>query len=132
MKIVFVDLFLAATFFVCFLCTARYEEAKKISVGNITKPGLSMRVMIKKGKHNLEIKSQLAVIQLNSQEDVGNFYPVKILNTYLLRCRSIPGTLNSDPLFPKTQKVCLGFDLTEKVILSTPVVLHSYDSFCQD
>ena len=88
--------------------------------------------MIKKGKHNLEMKPQLGVIHPNSKEAVGNFCPVKILNTYLLCRRSIPDTLNSDPLFPKTQKVCLGFDLTEKVVLSNPVVPHSYDSFRQD
>ena len=40
-----------------------------------------MQVMIKKGKCNLEIKSQLTVIQLNSKDAVGNFCTVKILNT---------------------------------------------------
>ena len=68
----------------CYWCTARYEEAKKLSVGNIKKRGLSMRVMIKKGKRNLEMKSQLAVIQPNSNDAVGNFCTVKILNTPLL------------------------------------------------
>ena len=69
----------------CYWCTARYEEASKLSVGNVTKRGLSMRVMIKKGKRNLEMKPKLAVIQPNSKDAVGNFCHVKILNTYLLR-----------------------------------------------
>ena len=96
---------MATTIVVCYWCTARYEEASKLNVGNVMKQGLSMRVMIKKGKQNLKMKPQLTVIQPNSKDAVGNFCPFKILNTYLLCRRSIPGTLNSDPLFPKTQKV---------------------------
>ena len=38
----FVSLRLAATIIVCYWCTARYEEAMKLNVGNITKQGLSM------------------------------------------------------------------------------------------
>ena len=77
----FVNLHLAATIVVCYWCTARYEEASKLSVGNVMKRGLSMRVMIKNGKHNLEMKPQLAVIHPNSKEAVGNFCLDKILNT---------------------------------------------------
>ena len=78
------------------------------------------------------MKPQLCVVHPNAKEAVGNLCPVKILNTYLLHHQSIPGTLNSDPLFPKTQRVRLGFDLNEKVVLTSPVVPHSYNSFCQD
>ena len=74
----FVSLRLATTIVVCFWCTARYEEASKLSVGNVMKQGLSMRVMINKDKHNLEMKPQLAVIHPNSKEAVGNLCPVKI------------------------------------------------------
>ena len=55
-----------------------------------------------------EISEQLYVVHPNAKEAVGN-----------LR------TLNSDPLFLRTQKVILGFDLKEKVVLTTPVVPHS-------
>ena len=53
----FVSLRMAATIVVCFWYTARYEEVSKLSVGNVMKRGFSMRVMIKKGKHNLEMKT---------------------------------------------------------------------------
>ena len=128
----FVNLRLAASIVVCFWCTARYEEAMKLIVGNVQKRGLSMRVMIKKGKRNLEMKPQLAVVQPNSKESVGNYCPVKILEAYMRRRRSIPGTGNGDSLFPKTQKVSFGFEMSEKVVLPHPVVAFSYDSFRQE
>merc|ERR1712030_230311 len=81
----FVNLRLAASIVVCYWCTARYEEAMKLIVGNMQKRGLSVRVMIKKGKRNLEMKPQLAVVQPNSRESVGNYCPVKILEAYMRR-----------------------------------------------
>merc|ERR1712237_7693 len=68
----------AALYVIMYWCTARFEEAAALTVGQVVKRGLSLQVNIKKGKKNQEKKLQQCSIHPNSLGSSGNFDPVLI------------------------------------------------------
>ena len=71
------------------------------------------------------------VINPNTNEAVGNICPVTILSRYIAMQQSLSGTLQSDPLFPKTQLIHHPVGGRSIVYMTTLVKPVRCDSFCQ-
>ena len=77
--------------------------------------------MIRKGKTNPVKKPQVMVINPNSNDAVGDICHVRVLSRYFKMWQSLPGTLLSELIFPKTQLAQQPSGGMSHVYLTTPL-----------
>ena len=119
----------AALYIIMYWCTARFEEANALTVGQVVKKGLSFLVNIKKGKSNQEKKLYQCFIHPNSSGSFGNFDPVLIFAEYLKLRKSFVNTNANDHLFPNLTANWCGISKQTVIMLKVPDEAMRYDNY---
>ena len=118
-----------ALYIILYWCSARFEEAATLSVGEIFNGRLSLHFNIKKGKKNQWNKLQLCWIHHNFSGSLGNFDPV----FYLWKVSKLQEMLcNHKCLWSSFPNLHFSWDVVrhQKVIsLKVPEKTLTYDNY---
>ena len=125
----FVGLRQAAMYIIMYWCTARFEEADDLRIGQIVKRGSSLQVNIKKGKMNQDRRLQQMYIHPNSSGQVGNFDPVNVLEEYITIRKKFFNTNLEDYMFPNLSSVWDVRTWQQVISLKQPIEPMKYDNF---
>ena len=74
-----------AIYALMYYMSARFEEVRKLELRQISKKGVSMELLIYKGKKNQTRQLQRVVIHPNSMSHTGKKYPFALLVDYSFR-----------------------------------------------
>ena len=90
----------AAIYALMYYMSTSFEEVKELELKQIGKKGVSMELLVYKGKKNQTRQLQRVVIHPNSMSHTGKTCLVALLDDYLALCHSLGHNGENDYIFP--------------------------------
>ena len=106
--------------------SAHFEEVRQLELGQIGKKGVSMELLIYKGKKNQTRQLQRVIIHPHSMKHTGKGCPVALLDDYLGFRYSLGQDSGNDYIFPVVGGKWARLKPSDPVTIRQPIEALSY------
>ena len=109
--------------------SARFEEVKELELRQIGKKGVSMELLVYKGKNNQTRQLQRVVIHPNSMSHTGKTCPFALLDDYLSFSHSLGHDSENDYFFPVVGVKWARLKPSDPIKIRLPIEALSYNVY---